>query len=110
MEHTSTPDLTGYMLGRLDTIRDTQVRLEVLIEEMLKLLKAQPATVAPAPTTVAEIVASRLPKWLFSLKPLGMAAGVASRQTINAMVIIYMARGGSLGPMEPYIKYLLGIQ
>lgn len=86
-------------------------KIEDLVRDVKLILLAQPSSPpVAAQATVAEIVSSRLPKWIFSLKPLGVMLAVAGRQTVNTMVILYMARGGSLGPMEPYIKYLIGIQ
>lgn len=86
-------------------------KIEDMIRDLKQLLILMRAGTAEAavPVTITAIASSRLEKWIFSLKPLVAMLGVAGRQTINTMVIIYMARGGSLGPMEPYIKYLIGI-
>jgi hypothetical protein len=93
---------TDYTLMKLDKIED-------LVRELKHLLLAQAEAPTATAPTMTGIVSSRLEKWIFSLKPLAVMLSVAGRQTINTLVIIYMARGGSLGPMEPYIRYLIGI-
>jgi hypothetical protein len=88
---------TDYTLMKLDKIED-------MIREVRQLLLDRQTT----PSTVTGIVSSRLEKWLFSFRPLAILLFSAVRQAVAVAVIVHMARGGSLGPMEPYINYFLG--
>src|SRR5688572_4044916 len=89
---------TDYTLMKLDKIED-------MIREVRQILQDRPSQ---PPSTVGHLVSTRLERWLLSLKPLYMALSAAGRQAISVAVIVYMAKGGSLGPAEPYVRYLLG--
>lgn len=107
------------VLTKLDAIRENQVRDSAMLDEIRYILRlglanftpnSPPASIpTPAPTTAPGMLLERAERWLSRLKPVAMVGMAMGRHAINAMVIVWMAKGGTLGPAEPYVRYLLGM-
>ncbi len=95
---------TDYLLMKLDKIEDL-VRIEAA--EIRKILTDRGQTATPA--TLTSVLSARIEKWVFSLKPLAAGAAMVVKHAIAVATIVYMAKGGSLGAVEPYVQWLLGM-
>ena len=83
-----------HILGKLDTLREEQIRISSRIEEALILLRAL-KVLTPTKTEVLHGEADSLPlkKWLGLLRPLCTAAVSAGA---GVLAVAYALKGGDL--------------
>jgi hypothetical protein len=84
--------MTTHLLQKLDAIRESQIRGETALTEVVELLKQQLLAVrvaAPVPSQTGFL--SRLERLLPLLKPIG---AIAIKQAVTVLMIWYLVKGG----------------